>query len=171
MSVTSVAPPAVSRLRALLRVTTPLLVAAVLICLAALNIAGRRSWLEMEDGVLWVPNGEYVIAAEVAPGTPAEAAGVRPGDVLLAIDDHVVRTTQDVVTQLEASSAGDTLRYRVLRQGVQTEYPEIAVAPIPSGAGAFYYALAAVGIFSLVVGATGLILIVLAHQSVRHPWN
>ncbi|MEA3191678.1 MAG: multicomponent antiporter subunit, partial [Betaproteobacteria bacterium] len=27
------------------------------------------------------------------------------------------------------------------------------------------------GIFSLVVGATGLILIVLAHQSVRHPWN
>ena len=27
------------------------------------------------------------------------------------------------------------------------------------------------GIFSMVVGATGLILIVLAHQSVRHPWN
>ena len=27
------------------------------------------------------------------------------------------------------------------------------------------------GIFSVVVGATGLILIALAHQSVRHPWN
>jgi multicomponent K+:H+ antiporter subunit A len=27
------------------------------------------------------------------------------------------------------------------------------------------------GVFSLVVGATGLVLIALAHQSVRHPWN
>jgi multicomponent K+:H+ antiporter subunit A len=28
-----------------------------------------------------------------------------------------------------------------------------------------------IGVFALVVGATGLILISLAHQSVRHPWN
>jgi multicomponent K+:H+ antiporter subunit A len=28
-----------------------------------------------------------------------------------------------------------------------------------------------IGVFSLVVGATGLVLIALAHQSVRHPWN
>ena len=28
-----------------------------------------------------------------------------------------------------------------------------------------------IGVFSLVVGATGLILIALAHQSQRHPWN
>jgi len=33
---------------------------------------------------------------------------------------------------------------------------------------AFFFDL---GVFSLVVGATGLILIALAHQSVRHPWN
>ncbi|HKU69923.1 MAG TPA: monovalent cation/H+ antiporter subunit A [Burkholderiales bacterium] len=33
---------------------------------------------------------------------------------------------------------------------------------------AFFFDL---GVFSLVVGATGLMLIALAHQSVRHPWN
>jgi multicomponent K+:H+ antiporter subunit A len=33
---------------------------------------------------------------------------------------------------------------------------------------AFFFDL---GVFSLVVGATGLVLIALAHQSVRHPWN
>jgi multicomponent K+:H+ antiporter subunit A len=33
---------------------------------------------------------------------------------------------------------------------------------------AFFFDL---GVFALVVGATGLVLIALAHQSTRHPWS
>jgi multicomponent K+:H+ antiporter subunit A len=43
--------------------------------------------------------------------------------------------------------------------------PVLGELHLPS---AFFFDL---GVFSLVVGATGLILIALAHQSVRHPWN
>jgi multicomponent K+:H+ antiporter subunit A len=45
------------------------------------------------------------------------------------------------------------------------ELPLLGELHLPS---AFFFDL---GVFSLVVGATGLILIALAHQSVRHPWN
>jgi multicomponent K+:H+ antiporter subunit A len=43
--------------------------------------------------------------------------------------------------------------------------PVIGALPLPS---AFAFDL---GVFLLVVGATGLMLIALAHQSVRHPWS
>jgi multicomponent K+:H+ antiporter subunit A len=43
--------------------------------------------------------------------------------------------------------------------------PVLGELHVPS---AFFFDL---GVFFLVVGATGLLLIVLAHQSVRHPWN
>jgi multicomponent K+:H+ antiporter subunit A len=43
--------------------------------------------------------------------------------------------------------------------------PLLGELHVPS---AFFFDL---GVFSLVVGATGLILIALAHQSVRHPWK
>jgi multicomponent K+:H+ antiporter subunit A len=43
--------------------------------------------------------------------------------------------------------------------------PVLGALHLPS---AFLFDL---GIFAVVVGATGLILIAIAHQSVRHPWN
>ena len=45
------------------------------------------------------------------------------------------------------------------------ELPLVGELHVPS---AMFFDL---GVFSLVVGATGLIIIALAHQSVRHPWN
>jgi multicomponent K+:H+ antiporter subunit A len=45
------------------------------------------------------------------------------------------------------------------------ELPLLGALHLPS---AFLFDL---GVFSLVVGVTGLMLIALGHQSVRHPWN
>jgi multicomponent K+:H+ antiporter subunit A len=45
------------------------------------------------------------------------------------------------------------------------DLPLLGELHLPS---AFFFDL---GIFSVVVGATGLILIAIAHQSVRHPWS
>ena len=40
----------------------------------------------MEDGVLWVSEGDQVVAREVAERSPAERASLQTGDVLLQID-------------------------------------------------------------------------------------
>ena len=51
-----------------------------------------------------------------------------------------------------ASRPGDRHTYTLLRLGSR-EVANVSLAPMPSGAGLFYYVLAAVGIFTLLVGA------------------
>jgi PAS domain S-box-containing protein len=124
-----------------------------LLCLAGLNVIQRASWSEVEDGVLWRGHDGDVTAVEVAPDTAAARAGVRRGDILQAIDGKDIERVEDVVAVLHASGAGTRLSYTLLRQE-QRELTTIAVQPIPSSPRGLYFALATVGIFSLLVGAS-----------------
>src|SRR5437764_3126991 len=96
-----------------LRSTSTSLVVAALLCLAALNIVRRASWSEMEDGVLWRTINGDVVATEIAPGTAAERAGLRRGDVLLAVDGAPIDRVEDVVAKLHESTAGRRLTYTI----------------------------------------------------------
>jgi two-component system NtrC family sensor kinase len=141
-----------SWVRTLPSMTTGVIVAGLL-CLAALNIMQRVSWSELEDGVLWKTSAGQVTAAEVAQGTAADRAGVQKGDILLAIGDREIQGEEDVIDVLHASRPGDTLRYLIVRERARTQ-AMIDVAPIPSSPRGLYFALAAVGVFSLLVGAS-----------------
>ena len=55
------------------RPALPVVVVSALLCLGAANIVARATWREVEDGVLWTPRAEGVVAAEIAAGTPAAA--------------------------------------------------------------------------------------------------
>src|SRR4051812_11970200 len=68
----------------------------VLLCFGALNIAVRATWHKLEDGVLWQARPEGVMAAEVAPRSTAMTAGIRRGDILIAINGSSVETPDDV---------------------------------------------------------------------------
>ena len=127
------------------------LVVVSLLCLGAANIVSRATWHEVEDGVFWVLRGQGVTAAEVATGSPAARAGVKPGDLLLAIDQQPMQDPADVIARLHASRLGDRLHYRLLRLGSR-DVVDLPVAAVPNGAGALYFVLAAVGIFTLLVG-------------------
>jgi len=129
------------------------LIVAFLLFLAGLNIAQRWTWRELEDGVLWKGSNGDVVASEIAFGTAAERAGVQRGDVLLAIDGMPIDHVEDVVARLHGASQGQALRYTVARVGARRQL-DLAVAPVPSSPMALYLALAAVGIFSLLVGAS-----------------
>ena len=133
------------------RPALPLAVVSALLCLGVANIAARATWREVEDGVLWVDRVDGVVASQVAPETPASRLGIRPGDVLIAIDDRPVEHVADVVSALHAGEAGSDLRYTLLRLGTR-EVVDVRLAPVPSGSGALYFLLAGVGIFSLLVG-------------------
>ena len=142
-----------ARQRAWLALAAQAALVVALVCLAIANIAVRASWSEVEDGVLWQLRGEGLTAAMVAPGSPAEASGVQPGDILIAINGRPVQSEDDVVGVLHGAQRGDALGYTILRLQSK-QMITVNVAPIPSGARALYFALAAVGIFSLLVGAS-----------------
>ncbi len=133
------------------RPALPLVVVAALLCLGIANIVSRATWHEVEDGVFWVPRAQGVTAAEIADGSPADRGGVQAGDLLLAIDGRAVQAPGDVIALLHASHSGDHLRYTILRLGSR-DVVDLAVAAVPNGAGALYFVLAAVGIFTLLVG-------------------
>jgi two-component system NtrC family sensor kinase len=129
----------------------PLAVVVGLLCLGVANIAARATWQEVEDGVLWVLRDEGVVASEIAADSAAADVGLRRGDVLLAIDDRPVQQVSDVVQALHSGDEGTSLRYTVLRLGTR-EVVDVRLAPMPNRAGVLYFLLAAVGIFTLLVG-------------------
>ena len=128
-------------------------VVTILFCLAAANLVVRANWNELEDGVLWAVQPEGVVAAAVAAGTPGEQAGLQPGDVLIAIDGRFVESLDDVLEAAHAVEPGTQLEYTVLRLGSQ-ELRRLALGPVPDGNEGIYRVLAAVGFFTLLIGAS-----------------
>jgi two-component system, NtrC family, sensor kinase len=120
--------------------------------LGAANIALRASWNEVEDGVLWVAGSQGVTAAEIAERSPGARAGIRQGDVLLALDGAPIERPDDVLHALHQGRAGTELSYTLLRLGAEA-VTRVRLQPVPRGNNALYYILASVGMFSLIVGA------------------
>jgi S1-C subfamily serine protease len=67
-----------------------------------------------------------VLIVGVMAGTPAEAAGLRPGDVIQAINGTAVDAPEEVQAQVEATEIGETLALDISREG---EALTIEVAP------------------------------------------
>jgi two-component system, NtrC family, sensor kinase len=135
------------------RPALPIAVVSVLLSLGVANIVARASFREVEDGVLWTQTPEGVMAADIAESTPAAAVGLTRGDLLLAIDDRPVQQVSDVINALHASEAGASARYTVLRLGTR-EVVDLRIAPVPNGSGPFYFLLAGIGMFTLLVGGS-----------------
>jgi len=129
-----------------------LAVVAVLLVLGLANIAMRAQWHQVEDGVLWQARPEGVTAAEVAASSPAGAAGIARGDVLIAINGSPIESPADVLGLESRSTAGTRLSYTIVRLGAQQAL-DIALAPLPRSS-PMYFVLAAVGLFTLLVGAS-----------------
>ena len=72
--------------------------------------------------------------------------------MLLAIDGRPIQRPADVVATLHAGQNGTRLNYTVVRLGAR-EVRQVRLAPLYRGNTPLYYVLAAVGIFTLIVGA------------------
>src|SRR5438552_17174448 len=90
-------------------------VVILLMVLGAANIEMRARWHEVEDGVLWAARAEGVVAAEIAKGSAADLAGIRRGDVLIAVDGAPIATPADVVEYEHRAVAGTRLNYTLVR--------------------------------------------------------
>src|SRR5260221_10839669 len=125
----------------------------VLLCFGALNVAVRATWDRLEDGVLWEARPEGVVAVEVAAGSAAMSAGVRSGDILIAVNGAPVEAPDAVDRALSRPHASTQLTYTILRLG-EHQMLTIRLAAAPGGTSALYFILAGIGIFTLLVGAS-----------------
>ncbi|MDR2031037.1 MAG: trypsin-like peptidase domain-containing protein [Azoarcus sp.] len=75
-------------------------------------------------------NGGGVLISGVLEGSPADQGGVRPRDVLIAVDGRSVQNSRDMLDLVTALAPGQTATFRILRNGKETEL-EIAVGRRP----------------------------------------
>lgn len=83
---------------------------------------------------LGMPDTSRVIVLEVAPGSPAETAGMQPGDQILTTGGEQV-TSMEQIQSITAGHKGETLTYTLLRAGLNIELDVTPRSDPPEGQG------------------------------------
>lgn len=79
-----------------------------------------------------VEQGVAVLAVE--DGSPADDAGIRPGDIMVSLDGEPLASSEQLLAALRAFNPGDTVAAELLREGETTEV-EITLGERPVGNG------------------------------------
>src|ERR1700722_5217852 len=78
------------------------------------------------------------LISSVNPGSAAEKAGLKPGDIILDINNQIVDSSNDLVTKLYTFAPGQVVQLTVLRNGTQSEVAATlqTLGDAPAGTGA-----------------------------------
>ena len=98
----------------------------------------RRGYLGIEVTNLDYPTAqafglestEGALVGNVTPGSPAETAGVRHGDIILRVDDVPVEETRDLINYVSNQGPEATVELELLREGERVE-TEVKLAERP----------------------------------------
>ncbi|MEJ7567502.1 MAG: trypsin-like peptidase domain-containing protein [Gaiellaceae bacterium] len=66
-----------------------------------------------------VTDGDGVRIAELRPGTPAESAGLRDGDIVTEIDGKAVEAADELRQSIDAKRPGDSVDLTIVRGGAE----------------------------------------------------
>lgn len=75
-----------------------------------------EGWL----GVWLSDHHDAPVISEVIPQSPAAAAGLKAGDVMLAVGDTATATRKDFIAAIKACKAGDQVSLKLRRDGKET---------------------------------------------------
>ncbi len=77
-----------------------------------------------------LPVEEGSVVLEVVPGSPADRAGMQPGDIVVAIDDEPITSAEDLLAVLRGRDPGDEIELTVVRDdGEETLSATLADLP------------------------------------------
>lgn len=77
------------------------------------------------------------VVTAIVPDSPAEAADVRVGDVITAVDNQAILNGDELLNQMAAKTPGDTVTL-MLRRGEETLLKTAVLAPNPDDASRGY---------------------------------
>jgi PAS domain S-box-containing protein len=107
------------------------------ICLGLISLAAAVfAWINFQkssefptptDGVWWVEDGSHLKAQRVDPDGPGEKAGIKTGDLLVAVDGRDVTNVGSLERQLYRVGIWSRASYSLVRQGVTLEAPLILI--------------------------------------------
>jgi serine protease Do len=79
-----------------------------------------------------------VLVAEIEPDGPAAKAGIVPGDVVVAVDDHPIPNGADLVSRISAMAPGTVVKIGILHDGsdrtISVTLGELPVTPFKAAA-------------------------------------
>ncbi|MDP2401571.1 MAG: trypsin-like peptidase domain-containing protein [Actinomycetota bacterium] len=78
-----------------------------------------------------LPVSEGAIVIEVARGTEAEKSDIRPGDIIVGLEDEVIRSMDDLILQVRRRQVGDVVTVSLYRGTKRLEI-EMAVGVKPA---------------------------------------
>ncbi len=136
--------------------TLVVLAGLALAALGVYNIVLKATWTLMDDGVFWRQAPPGLVASRLAPGGPGARAGVRAGDVLLAVDGEEVMSPTRLESVLAGRRPGSRLTYKLLREEERRAL-DVVLMPLPRGDVTAFYYLSLAGFFCLVVGSVVLL--------------
>jgi serine protease Do len=87
----------------------------------------RGTW----HGIVATDGNVRVVVHEVEPGSPADRAGIRPGDQLIAVEGRQIAYTYDIERALLDKSPEEPVSLRVHRGTSESEF-RMALLPAPS---------------------------------------
>jgi two-component system, NtrC family, sensor kinase len=115
-----------------------------------INFRQRMAFEIPEDGATWLVQNQAIQAAYVAPNSPADRAGIKTGDNLVAINGVPVHRAVDVAKRLWDLGVWSKAAYSLERSGREFQ-ASVVVAPAPKPLGLENY-FRAVGLVYLFVG-------------------
>jgi two-component system, NtrC family, sensor kinase len=90
---------------------------------AWLNFVQRETFDTPDDGVAWLDTSSGAQAWKLAPNSPAARAGIRPGDLLISINNVPVTSQVQVTRRLWHAGLWNQVRYKLSRNGREFETP------------------------------------------------
>ncbi len=68
-------------------------------------------------------SNQGALLSDINPGSAAEKAGLKPGDVVLALNGAPIKDSGDLVSRLYINHPGDVITLTIQRNGVQSDVP------------------------------------------------
>jgi serine protease Do len=77
---------------------------------------------------LGLSSTQGAVITDVTKGSPAEEAGLKPGDVIVKFDGKAIRTAEETLSRIRGKKAGEVAQLTVLRKGQSLEAAVKAIA-------------------------------------------